>query len=70
MGLGCRGDERKVSSARIAFDHSYAGLPENFFAEVRPESAPAPALIKVNRPLALELGLDVDWLESPEGGKI
>lgn len=51
----------------IAFEHSYARLPEAFFARVRPDPAPNPMLIKVNEALALELGLDVDWLESPEG---
>ena len=51
----------------IAFDHSYARLPEKFYARVRPEPAPNPTLIKVNVALAQELGLDADWLQSSEG---
>ncbi|MFK7895989.1 MAG: YdiU family protein [Myxococcota bacterium] len=56
-----------MSAAKIAFEHSYAELPEGFFADVQPETAPAPQLIKVNAALAEELGLDAAWLESPEG---
>ena len=43
----------------IAFDNSYARLPDVFFARVRPAEAPSPALIQVNRDLARLLGLDV-----------
>jgi uncharacterized protein YdiU (UPF0061 family) len=49
------------------FDNSYAALPERFFARVSPVPVAAPQLIKLNRPLAAELGLDADWLSSPEG---
>jgi uncharacterized protein YdiU (UPF0061 family) len=53
--------------AAIAFDNSYARLPEAFFARVRPAEVPQPGLIKVNRALARDLGLDPDWLASAEG---
>ena len=52
---------------QIAFDNSYARLPERFFRPLAPTPVRAPALIKVNAGLAAELGLDADWLESPEG---
>lgn len=51
----------------IAFDNTYRRLPDRFFAEVRPASVPAPRMIRVNRPLAEELGIDPDWLESEKG---
>jgi len=51
----------------IAFDNSYARLPEDFFARVAPAQVPAPELIKVNRELAGELGLDANWLAGGEG---
>jgi serine/tyrosine/threonine adenylyltransferase len=51
----------------IAFDNSYSRLPSQFAARVLPAVAEAPALIRVNRTLADELGIDPDWLESPEG---
>ncbi|CAD5293599.1 Protein adenylyltransferase SelO [Bosea sp. 62] len=51
----------------IAFDNSYARLPQRFYATVAPTPVAAPRLIRLNRPLALELGLDPDWLEGPEG---
>jgi uncharacterized protein YdiU (UPF0061 family) len=52
---------------RIAFDNSYARLPERFFARVAPTPVVAPRLIRMNAPLAERLGLDPDWLASPEG---
>jgi serine/tyrosine/threonine adenylyltransferase len=52
---------------RIPFDNSYSRLPDRFFARRLPARVPEPALIRVNRPLAVELGLDPAWLESPEG---
>jgi uncharacterized protein YdiU (UPF0061 family) len=49
------------------FDNSYAALPERFFTRVSPVPVAAPQLVKLNRPLAAELGLDADWLSSPDG---
>lgn len=49
------------------FDNSYAALPANFFARVAPTPVQAPRLIKLNTALAQQLGLDPDWLASPEG---
>lgn len=51
----------------IAFDNTYAQLPEGFFARVDPDKAPAPKLIKLNTALAAKLGLDADWLASADG---
>ena len=48
------------------FDNSYARLPDRFFARVTPTPVAAPRLIQLNRELALELGLDPDWLAGPE----
>jgi uncharacterized protein YdiU (UPF0061 family) len=56
--------------SRFPFDHSYARLPERFFARVRPTPVRAPQLIRVNRALASQLGLDPDWLASPEGVEV
>ncbi|NNM72734.1 protein adenylyltransferase SelO [Enterovirga aerilata] len=55
---------------QIAFDNSYASLPDRFFARVRPAEASAPRLVKLNRPLADELGLDADWLSGPDGVEV
>jgi uncharacterized protein YdiU (UPF0061 family) len=52
---------------QFPFDNSYATLPANFYARVAPTPVVAPKLIKLNRPLAVQLGIDPDWLESPEG---
>ncbi|MGO3933468.1 protein adenylyltransferase SelO [Rhodopseudomonas pseudopalustris] len=57
-------------TVHFPFDNSYAALPENFFARVAPTPVAAPRLIKLNRPLAERLGLDPDWLDSPEGTEI
>ena len=57
-------------SARFPFNNSYAQLPERFFARVEPRPVSAPTLIQLNRPLAVQLGLDPDWLSTPEGLEI
>lgn len=49
------------------FDNSYARLPDAFYMPVNPTPVDEPQLIQINRELADELGLDADWLESPEG---
>ena len=49
------------------FDNSYARLPDRFFARLPPTPVSAPRLLKLNLPLARELGLDPDILASPEG---
>lgn len=51
----------------IAFDNSYARLPEPFYAAVQPDTVPQPELIRLNEALAEDLGLDVTWLRSAEG---
>lgn len=51
----------------IAFDNSYARLPDRFFARVPPAEAPAPRLIRVNRALAEALRIDPDWLAGDQG---
>jgi protein adenylyltransferase len=57
-------------TVRFPFDNSYAALPEGFFARVAPTPVAAPKLVKLNRPLAVHLGLDPDWLAGPEGVEI
>jgi uncharacterized protein YdiU (UPF0061 family) len=51
----------------IAFDNSYARLPERFYARLDPTPVTEPRLLKLNAALAVELGLDVAMLTSPEG---
>ncbi|MDO9564378.1 MAG: protein adenylyltransferase SelO family protein, partial [Bradyrhizobium sp.] len=52
------------------FQNTYTALPASFFARVAPTPVAAPRLIKLNRPLALQLGLDPDRLDSLEGAEI
>ena len=53
-----------------ALENSYARLPERFFARLPPTRVAAPRLVKLNIALARELGLDPDFLASPEGVEI
>jgi uncharacterized protein YdiU (UPF0061 family) len=55
---------------QFPFEHTYAALPANFFARVAPTPVAAPRLIKLNRELAIQLGLDPDQLATPEGAEI
>jgi uncharacterized protein YdiU (UPF0061 family) len=57
-------------TVHFPFEHSYAALPANFFARVAPTPVTSPRLIKLNRLLAVHLGLDPDRLSSPEGAEI
>ena len=45
------------------FDNSYARLPAGFHAAAEPARAAGPRLVKFNRELAAELGLDVDGID-------
>src|SRR5213592_596859 len=60
----------EAMTAHFPFEHTYAALPANFFARVAPTPVAAPRLIKLNRALAVDLGLDPDLLSSPEGAEI
>ncbi|MGB9116407.1 protein adenylyltransferase SelO [Bradyrhizobium sp.] len=57
-------------TVHFPFQNTYAALPDGFFARVAPTPVASPRLIKLNRPLAIGLGLDPDRLESPEGTEI
>ncbi|MBR0857293.1 protein adenylyltransferase SelO [Bradyrhizobium liaoningense] len=57
-------------TVHFPFQNSYSALPDSFFARVAPTPVAAPRLIKLNRPLAVQLGLDPDLLETPEGAEI
>ena len=51
----------------IAFDNSYARLPDAFHARVLPTPVAAPRLLALNEKLAAELGLDAEALASADG---
>ncbi len=60
----------ETMTLQFPFEHTYAALPANFFARVAPTPVAAPRLIKLNRDLAIQLGLDPDQLATPEGADI
>jgi protein adenylyltransferase len=43
--------------------NSYARLPEHFFARLEPSPVAQPRLIRLNRPLAADLGLELDGID-------
>ena len=51
----------------LLFDNTYARLPSRFYARQSPATVARPRLVKLNLALAVELGLDQDWLRSREG---
>src|SRR5476649_189434 len=51
-------------------DNSYARLHDRFYARLAPTPVTAPKLVKINRALALQLGLDPEFLASSEGIEI
>jgi serine/tyrosine/threonine adenylyltransferase len=56
-----------IAVPAIAFDNSYARLPDRFYARQAPTPVARPQLIRVNPALAEALGLDPAWLASPAG---
>lgn len=54
--------QKNRPGAAFPFDNSYVGLPQHFFATQAPTPVAEPWLIKLNEPLAEELGLDVEVL--------
>jgi uncharacterized protein YdiU (UPF0061 family) len=54
----------------IPFDNTYARLPERFFARLSPTAVASPRLVKVNVAVAHHLGLDPEWLASPDGVEV
>lgn len=51
----------------IAFDNSYARLPARFHMRQLPVPVPAPRLLRLNVPLAEELGIDIRALSGAAG---
>lgn len=58
------------SRAAIRFDNSYARLPERFSVRLAPTKVRSPRLVRINGPLARELGIDPDWLASRDGVEV
>ncbi len=54
-------------TVHFPFDNSYSRLPDRFFARQMPAVVAAPKLIRLNRDLAVELGLDPEQLSTTEG---
>lgn len=59
-----------MSASAFQFDNSYARDLPGFSVPWQPASVPAPNLLFFNRELALELGLDPDLLDGPDGAAI
>jgi serine/tyrosine/threonine adenylyltransferase len=55
-----------TAAATFPFDNSYARLPEGFHVRLDPTPVQAPKLVRLNRPLAAELGLELDGLNDDE----
>ena len=57
-----------MSRSAISFDNSYLHqLPARFYHRQTASPVPAAELLLANTELAAELGIDSDWLQSPQG---
>ena len=54
----------------LAFDNSYARLPDRFYARVAPTKVGDPRVVRINRPLAELLGISPDQLASGNGAAL
>jgi uncharacterized protein YdiU (UPF0061 family) len=59
-----------LATTAFRFDNSYARDLQGFYAPWQPAKVPAPRLLFLNRQLAEELGLDLDFLLGDEGAAI
>jgi len=59
-----------MSIAAFDFDNSYARDLEGFYVAWKGAEVPAPRMVRFNRALAVELGLDVEALDSDSGASI
>jgi len=55
------------TTAAFAFENTYARLPDRFYARLNPTPVAAPRLVRLNKNLAVHLGLDPEQLASPDG---
>src|SRR3954452_21629637 len=69
LEMGVNADIRAAepTTFHFPFENTYARLPDRFYARVAPTPVRAPRLIRLNTKLALDLGVDPDWLAGPEG---
>ena len=58
------------AAAGFAFDNTFARELEGFYVPWKAAQVARPTLVKFNRELAEELGLDADALDSEEGARI
>tara|TARA_B110000259_G_scaffold146134_1_gene164701 strand:- start:12489 stop:13982 length:1494 start_codon:yes stop_codon:yes gene_type:complete len=57
----------KKSFAGLSFNNSYNKLPGHFYKRLNPLPVKKPALIQLNKVLAIEFGLNIEKLQSKEG---
>ena len=60
----------ETGTGTFAFDNTFARELEGLYVPWHAAQSPSPTLLKLNRALAEELGLDADALEGPQGAAI
>ena len=63
-------DSSELDAVGWQFDNSYSRLPDVLFAPARPATVAAPRLVKLNRPLAGELGLNFDRVSPDAAARV
>jgi uncharacterized protein YdiU (UPF0061 family) len=56
----------KIIDSGLTFDNSYAQQLPGFYAEYAGDRAPEPSIVKLNKPLAISLGFDLDTLQEQD----
>ncbi|GAB1513090.1 protein adenylyltransferase SelO [Actinophytocola sp. KF-1] len=59
-----------AAPSAVTLSHHFADALPELAVPWQAEEVPAPRLLVLNEPLAVELGLDPDWLRSPEGVRL
>lgn len=61
---------KQIAETGWNFDNSYARLPQTFFTSQNPAPASSPKLAILNKPLAQDLGLNLQTLQNEDGAAI
>lgn len=60
-------NQKLISNTGWNLENSYCNLPASFYSINNPVPVSSPKLVVLNQPLATELGLNTDYLQSEEG---
>lgn len=62
--------KQEADNFKFSLEHTYTGLPKEFFTETYPAHVPNPKAVLINEKLAEDIGIDIDFLKSRKSTEI